>query len=137
MLAAIPFPDITPEIFTIWLGEYAFSLRWYALAYIVGILIGWRIAIRILRNPAIWQGGPPMSDAKFDDFLTWIIVGIIVGGRLGFVIFYQPAYYLANPGDIIRVWDGGMSFHGGMLGVTIAILWFSRRHAMMPSSMIS
>lgn len=129
MLAVIPFPDISPEIFTIRIGEFDFSLRWYALAYIAGILIGWRIALRALKTPSIWRNEPPMQTAQVEDLLTWIILGIVIGGRLGYVLFYQPAYYAANPGDIIRVWDGGMSFHGGFLGVAAAILIFSRRHS--------
>jgi len=128
MLAAIPFPDISPEIFTIHLGDFAFSLRWYAMAYIVGILLGWRIGVRTLKSPNIWRDGPPMRLDQVEDLLTWIIIGIVAGGRLGYVLFYQPAYYLANPLDILRVWDGGMSFHGGFLGVVLAVLAYSRRH---------
>ena len=128
MLAAIPFPNLSPEIFTIYLGEYEFSLRWYALAYIAGILIGWRLAVRAVKNARLWRDGPPMRVDQIEDLLTWIIIGIIAGGRLGFVLFYQPAYYFANPGSIIRVWDGGMAFHGGFLGVVLAVYVFSRRH---------
>ncbi|MCG6903756.1 MAG: prolipoprotein diacylglyceryl transferase [Rhodobacter sp.] len=128
MLAAIPFPDISPEIFTIHLGEWAFSLRWYAMAYIVGILIGWRIGIRAAKSPQIWRGPAPMKPEQVEDFLTWIIIGIIAGGRLGYVLFYRPAFYAANPLDIFRVWDGGMAFHGGFLGVVLAVYAYSRRH---------
>jgi phosphatidylglycerol:prolipoprotein diacylglycerol transferase len=128
MLAAIPFPDIDPEIFSFEIGGFAFALRWYAMAYIVGILIGWRLAIAALRRPALWRGGtPPMTPEAFDDLLTWIVLGIIVGGRLGFVIFYQPGYYLANPGQIPMIWQGGMSFHGGFLGVLLAAVVFCWR----------
>ncbi|MCP3971898.1 MAG: prolipoprotein diacylglyceryl transferase [Rhodobacteraceae bacterium] len=128
MLAAIPFPDISPEIFTIRIGEFAFSLRWYALAYIVGILAGWRIGVRLVNRADIWPDGPPMKQAAFEDFVTWIIIGIVLGGRLGFVLFYQPAHYLANPLDIVKVWQGGMAFHGGFLGVALAVWVFSRRN---------
>jgi phosphatidylglycerol:prolipoprotein diacylglycerol transferase len=128
MLAAIPFPDITPEIFTIRLGEFSFALRWYALAYILGILIGWRILGRLARRDALWPGGKaPYSATDAEDFLTWAILGVILGGRLGFVLFYQPAHYLANPAEIPMVWQGGMSFHGGFLGVIAATILFSRR----------
>ncbi len=128
MLAAIPFPGISPEIFTIEIGEFAFSLRWYAMAYIVGILAGWRIAVAMLKRPAIWRGDPPMRPNQVEDLLTLIIIGIVAGGRLGYVLFYQPGYYLANPLEILAVWQGGMAFHGGFLGVALAILYFSRRH---------
>lgn len=128
MLAVIPFPDIAPEIFTIRLGDFAFSLRWYALAYIAGILIGWRICVRALKTPGIWRTEPPMQVAQVEDLLTWIILAIIIGGRLGFVLFYQPAYYLGNPLEILKVWEGGMSFHGGFLGVALAVYLFGRRN---------
>lgn len=116
MTGALPFPDISPEIFSITLGGFEFALRWYALAYIVGILLGWRIALAAVARPALWRAEtPPISRMQVEDFLTWIILGVILGGRLGFVLFYQPAYYLANPSEILFVWQGGMSFHGGLL----------------------
>ena len=97
-----------------------FSLRWYALAYIVGILIAWRVSIRAVSSPALWSGTAPLTKPQLEDLLTWIIFGIILGGRLGFVLFYEPAYYLANPSQILKVWQGGMAFHGGFLGVVVA-----------------
>lgn len=128
MLAAIPFPDITPEIFTIRLGDFSFALRWYALAYILGILIGRWILLRLARRPALWGGDTaPYSTNDAEEFLTWAILGVILGGRLGFVLFYQPGHYLANPLDIPKVWQGGMSFHGGFLGVVVATILFTRR----------
>lgn len=121
MQAMIPFPDISPEIFTISLGSFEFALRWYAMAYIVGILIAWRITVRAVETPRLWNAqGAPMDRVQVEDFLTWAILGVIVGGRLGFVLFYQPGYYLSHPQDILKVWQGGMAFHGGMLGVVIA-----------------
>ena len=120
MLAQIPFPEISPEIFTLPIGSMEFSLRWYALAYIVGILIAWRVSIRAVSSPALWSGTPPLTKPQLEDLLTWIIFGIILGGRLGFVLFYEPAYYLANPSQILKVWQGGMAFHGGFLGVVVA-----------------
>ena len=129
--AAIPFPNIGPELFSIDLGFFEFALRWYALAYIVGILIGWRLIARAIKAPGLWKNdSPPMTLEQLEDLLTWIIIGVIVGGRLGFVLFYQPAYYLANPVDILKVWQGGMSFHGGFLGVVVAVRWYSRRHGL-------
>jgi phosphatidylglycerol:prolipoprotein diacylglycerol transferase len=129
MQAAIPFPNISPEIFSIELGSFAFALRWYALAYIAGILIGWRIAIRAVRKPDLWRDGAPMKPEQIEDLLTWIILGIVIGGRLGFVLFYQPGYYLSHPLEIPMVWQGGMAFHGGFLGVVVAVYLFARRHS--------
>ena len=130
MIALIPFPDISPEIFTIAIGDFALSLRWYALAYIVGLLIGWRIVVGLMRRPALWpQGHAPMQPEAVESLLTWIILGVILGGRLGFVLFYQPGFYLGNPGEIVKVWQGGMSFHGGLIGVLVAIALFCRRNA--------
>lgn len=122
----IPFPNISPEIFTIHLGSLELPLRWYALAYLAGLLIGWRILMRMMRRPAIWGDRAPMQPETVDDLLTWVILGVILGGRLGFVLFYEPGYYLANPAQIIKVWQGGMSFHGGFAGVIIATWAFCR-----------
>lgn len=128
MIAAIPFPEIAPEIFTISLFGMDFSLRWYALAYIVGILLAWRLSLAALKRPSLWRGTPPMTTAQLEELLTWVILGIILGGRLGFVLFYQPGYYLSHPAEILKVWQGGMSFHGGFLGVVIAAWIFTGKH---------
>ncbi|MFW8635226.1 prolipoprotein diacylglyceryl transferase [Cribrihabitans pelagius] len=129
MQAMIPFPDLSPEIFSIAIGGMEFALRWYALAYIAGIVIAWRLAVAALRRPALWPAQtPPMQPQQMEDLLTWIILGVIFGGRLGFVLFYQPAYYFANPGEILRIWQGGMAFHGGLLGVVLAVLIYAQRH---------
>ncbi|MDJ0823523.1 MAG: prolipoprotein diacylglyceryl transferase [Paracoccaceae bacterium] len=136
MVAAIPFPNVSSEVFSITFFGVEFALRWYALAYIAGILIGWRLAVMALRRPALWQNDtPPMEPARTEDFLTWVILGVILGGRLGFVLFYQPAFYLANPGQILMIWQGGMSFHGGLLGVLVATLGFclKNRIPLMPT----
>jgi phosphatidylglycerol:prolipoprotein diacylglycerol transferase len=126
--AALPFPDIGPELFSVTIGGFTFALRWYALAYLAGLLIAWRIARRLMARPALWPNStPPTEPATIDDLLTLIILGVIVGGRLGFVLFYQPGYYLSNPLEIVKVWEGGMSFHGGFLGVVAAGLWFAWR----------
>ncbi|KAA8609612.1 prolipoprotein diacylglyceryl transferase [Salipiger aestuarii] len=127
MIAAIPFPPLSPELFTISIGSFEFALRWYALAYIAGILLGWKLATMAVKRAALWRfDAPPMAPAQVEQFVTWVILGIILGGRLGFVLFYQPAYYLANPGQILMIWQGGMSFHGGLLGVIVAVLLFCR-----------
>lgn len=129
MSTGLPFPNISPELFSIPIFGMEFALRWYALAYIAGILIGWRIAVAAVRRAPLWAGGtPPMAPQRVEDLLTWVILGIILGGRLGFVLFYQPAYYLANPGEILAVWQGGMSFHGGLLGVILAALAYCLKH---------
>lgn len=126
--AAIEFPNLSPEIFTIDIGGFAFALRWYALAYIFGMIIAWRLAVNMVRKPHLWAGEPAMKDDQPEDLLTWIILGVVFGGRLGFVLFYQPAYYLSNPVEILKVWEGGMSFHGGALGVLIAGYIWCRRN---------
>ena len=129
MTGMIPFPDIGPDIFSINIGGFTLALRWYAMAYIVGILIGWQIAVRAIARSELWSNSTsPMSREQVDDLLTWIILGVILGGRLGYTLFYQPGYYLQNPGEILKVWEGGMAFHGGFLGVMFVILWFSRKH---------
>ena len=129
MQALIPFPPLAPEVFSVSLLGFDFALRWYALAYIAGILVGWWLAARVLKRPGLWQGGEaPMTVAQLEDLMTWIIIGIILGGRLGFVLFYQPGYYLANPGEILMIWQGGMAFHGGLLGVAVAgWIWSARQ----------
>ena len=127
MRALNPFPEISPEIFTLPIFGMEFSLRWYALAYIVGIIIAWRVSVRAVENARLWAGEAPATKDQLEDLLTWIILGIILGGRLGFVLFYEPAFYLANPGKILQVWQGGMAFHGGFLGVVVASwIWTAR-----------
>jgi phosphatidylglycerol:prolipoprotein diacylglycerol transferase len=127
MSGYIPFPDISPEIFSFTLFGTTLALRWYALAYIAGLLIGWRLIVAAVSSPRLWPGEPPMTRDQVERLLTWVIVGVIIGGRLGFVLFYQPGYYLANPQDIPKVWQGGMAFHGGFLGVVTAGWLFCRR----------
>ena len=129
MHAALRFPEFSPEIFSITLFGMEFALRWYALAYIAGILIAWRLGVYAVRRTSLWPGNtPPMTATQIEDLLTWIILGVILGGRLGFVLFYQPAYYLQNPAEILMVWQGGMSFHGGLLGVVVASWAYCARH---------
>jgi phosphatidylglycerol---prolipoprotein diacylglyceryl transferase len=125
----IPFPDVDPAIFTLTFGNFQFSLRWYALAYIAALVLGWRLVVWLMRRAELWPGGrPPLRPDQPDELLTWMVLGVVLGGRLGFVLFYSPGYYLSHPLEILQVWQGGMSFHGGMLGVIIAIVAFSLRN---------
>ena len=128
MLLALPFPNIDPEIFAFDVFGFNFALRWYALAYIGGLLIGWRVIVRLMKHESLWKSEAPMSAEKAEDLLTWLILGVVLGGRLGFVLFYQPEYYLSHPGEILKVWQGGMSFHGGFAGVIVATILYSWRH---------
>ncbi len=128
---AIPYPQIDPALFTVALGGFEFSLRWYALAYIGGLLLGWRLMVRLMRRPGLWPANKaPMTPAQPEELLTWMILGVILGGRLGYVIFYQPGYFLDHPGEILRVWEGGMSFHGGFIGVIVSLILYARARGM-------
>ncbi|MDA0186643.1 MAG: prolipoprotein diacylglyceryl transferase, partial [Proteobacteria bacterium] len=112
---AIPFPDLSPELFSVTIGSFELALRWYALAYIVGLMAGWWLIARALARPALWANDTaPMPPEKAEGLLTAVILGVILGGRLGYVVFYQPGYYLQNPAEILAVWQGGMAFHGGL-----------------------
>lgn len=124
----IPFPEISPDVFAITIAGREFALRWYALAYLAGLLIGWRIIVALMRRPRLWGGRAPMRPEQVEELLTWVVGGVILGGRLGFVLFYEPGYYLSHPAEIIKVWQGGMSFHGGFLGVVLAAWAWARRH---------
>ncbi len=131
----IPFPDISPNLVSFELFGFEIALRWYALAYIVGILFGWWIVLRAIRTPSLWAGEPPLTAEQVERLLTWIILGVILGGRLGYVLFYDLPTYLADPLQIVRVWEGGMSFHGGFAGVVVAGIWFCRREGIPMLSM--
>ena len=111
------YPHIDPIL--VRLGPLA--IHWYAIAYIVGLLLGWRIMRRLVRRDPVVA-----AEIDVDDFLTWATLGVVLGGRLGYVLFYQPGFYLAHPSMILAVWEGGMSFHGGMLGVIASQAWFAR-----------
>ena len=119
-LLVLPFPAFDPVIFSI--GP--FSIRWYALAYIAGILLGWLYARALIRAERLWGGPPPLKPEDFDDFILWVTLGIILGGRIGYVLFYNPAHYAEHPLEILELWNGGMSFHGGFLGVVTAVALF-------------
>lgn len=126
-MSYIPFPDISPEIFAIDIGPMTLALRWYALAYIVGLIAGWKLIVRLIQTPRLWPGAAPAQAEQIERLLTWVILGVILGGRIGYVLFYDLASFAADPARILRVWEGGMSFHGGFIGVVIAGLLFCRR----------
>ena len=124
----MPFPHFNPVLVQI--GPFA--IRWYALAYIAGITLGWRYAVHLTRNLKLWRGTQPTLDAaQVDDFVLWVTFGIILGGRIGYDLFYMipqdPHVLTRDPLALLRIWEGGMSFHGGLIGVAIAIAWFARR----------
>ena len=123
VLPVIPFPAINPILISI--GP--FSVRWYALAYIVGVVAGWFYARAIISSERLWGGPAPFTVIDFDDFVVWITLGIIVGGRIGYVLFYNLPHFAENPIEILRLWNGGMSFHGGVLGCIVAIVLFAMR----------
>jgi phosphatidylglycerol:prolipoprotein diacylglycerol transferase len=127
---ALPFPAIDPILISV--GPFA--IRWYALAYVAGILIGWRLAAAFAQRPALYAPTPAPGREALDDMILWAALGIVVGGRLGFVLFYNPAFYAAHPLEIPQVWKGGMSFHGGAVGM-LAATWLyarGRGHAFFP-----
>ena len=125
----IAFPNISPEIFSITIFGIELALRWYALAYIIGLLLGWRIAVLAANRPALWRNNlSPIEAVQVEDLLTWVIVGVILGGRLGYVLFYQPVHFLYHPLEIVMIWKGGMAFHGGLAGVCVAAYLFFRRN---------
>jgi phosphatidylglycerol---prolipoprotein diacylglyceryl transferase len=121
VLPILPYPAINPVL--IHLGPLA--IRWYALAYIVGILAGWVYARKIIASERLWGGPAPLTVVDFDDFIIWITLGIILGGRIGYVLFYNLPLFIAHPLQIFELWSGGMSFHGGFLGCMVAIIWFA------------
>ena len=122
-VTALAFPNIDPVVFSI--GPL--SVHWYGLGYVIGILFGWWYSKRLLKTPRLWAGGkPPMVPEDIDDFLVWAAIGIVAGGRVGYVLFYDLARYVQNPLDVFALWQGGMSFHGGMLGTILAMVLFAR-----------
>jgi phosphatidylglycerol---prolipoprotein diacylglyceryl transferase len=122
-LFVLPFPAFDPVIVSI--GPFA--IRWYALAYILGILLGWLYARALIRNEKLWGGPAPLTPLDFDDFVLWVTLGIILGGRIGYVLFYNPAFFAEHPAEIVQLWKGGMSFHGGFLGCVAAVILFARK----------
>ncbi|WP_315807362.1 MULTISPECIES: prolipoprotein diacylglyceryl transferase [unclassified Bradyrhizobium] len=122
----IDFPVFDPVAIAI--GPFA--IRWYALAYISGIVIGWLYARSLLKNEQLWGGPAPISLLQLDDFILWVTLGIILGGRTGYVLFYNLPFFLQHPLEIFELWKGGMSFHGGFMGCVIAVIWFCRRNGL-------
>ena len=120
-ISIIPFPDLDPVLVTI--GPFA--IRWYALAYIFGILLGWAYARAMIGNERNWGGPAPMRVEDLDDFILWVTLGIILGGRTGYVLFYNLPYFIEHPLEIFQLWNGGMSFHGGFLGCVVAVIGFA------------
>jgi phosphatidylglycerol:prolipoprotein diacylglycerol transferase len=120
----IAFPVFDPVAIS--LGPIA--IRWYALAYIGGIVLGWIYARALIKSEKLWGGPAPISLVQMDDFILWVTIGIIVGGRTGYVLFYNLPFFLQNPAAIFKLWEGGMSFHGGFLGCVVAVMWFARRN---------
>ena len=102
-----------------------FQLRWYSLGYLAGIIVGWWYLLKLIDRP-----GAPMARRHADDMVFYATLGILLGGRLGYVLFYRPGFYLENPAEIVQLWDGGMSFHGGVIGTTLGILWMARKHGL-------
>jgi phosphatidylglycerol:prolipoprotein diacylglycerol transferase len=120
----IAFPTFDPVAIAI--GPFA--IRWYALAYIGGILLGWFYARSLIKSEKLWGGPAPISLTQMDDFILWVTVGIILGGRTGYVLFYNLPFFIQHPAEIFELWKGGMSFHGGFLGCVIAVMWFAHRN---------
>ena len=126
LFALMPFPNINPVAFSI--GPLA--IHWYGLAYVAGIMLGWFYARRLAANASLWRNDQsPITAAQLDDFLVWVAAGIVLGGRIGYILFYDLAAVAANPIRAIEIWNGGMSFHGGFIGATIAMIIFARRNA--------
>jgi phosphatidylglycerol:prolipoprotein diacylglycerol transferase len=121
---ALQFPNFDPILIQI--GPFA--IRWYALAYIVGILGGWLYARAIIRSTKPWGGPAPMTSTHYDDFIVWVTLGVILGGRIGYVLFYNPSYFAAHPCEALELWKGGMSFHGGFTGCVAAVVLFALKH---------
>jgi phosphatidylglycerol:prolipoprotein diacylglycerol transferase len=121
-LLLIDFPVFNPV--AIQLGPFA--IRWYALAYITGIVGGWLYARALLKNERLWGGPAPISLPQLDDFILWVTIGIILGGRAGYVLFYNLAFFIEHPLEIFELWNGGMSFHGGFMGCVAAVILFCR-----------
>lgn len=120
----INFPSFDP----IALSLGPFAIRWYALAYIGGIVIGWLYARSLVKKERLWGGPAPMSLVQLDDFILWVTLGIILGGRTGYVLFYNLPFFIEHPAAMFKLWEGGMSFHGGFLGCVVAVMWFASRN---------
>ncbi|MCP3472844.1 prolipoprotein diacylglyceryl transferase [Bradyrhizobium sp. CCGUVB1N3] len=123
-LLLINFPSFDPNAIAI--GPFA--IRWYALAYIGGIVLGWIYARALVKTDRLWSGPAPISLVQLDDFILWVTLGIILGGRTGYVLFYNLPFFIEHPAAILKLWEGGMSFHGGFMGCVVAVMWFASRN---------
>ncbi|WP_439272018.1 prolipoprotein diacylglyceryl transferase [Pseudochrobactrum sp. HB0163] len=132
MMAGLPFPAIDPVLFSI--GPL--SVHWYGIGYVVGILFAWWYGRKLVTTPRLWRDNTaPMEPLALDDFVLWAALGVVLGGRLGYVLFYNFSFYISHPLEIPAVWDGGMSFHGGILGTTLAMILFARKRGIAVWSM--
>jgi len=131
-LFAIPFPAIDPTAVAI--GPFA--IRWYALAYVAGLLGGWLYARRLAQQDVLWGSLKRPTPNDIDDLIVWVALGVVLGGRIGYVLFYNFAAYLAEPSEIFAIWHGGMSFHGGFAGAVLALLLFARSRGLNGLSML-
>jgi phosphatidylglycerol---prolipoprotein diacylglyceryl transferase len=129
----LPFPVIDPVLYSIPIPIIGpLPLRWYALAYVAGLLLGWLYARALVRRHDLWGNVPHPSPESLDDLLVYVALGVVVGGRLGYVLFYNLDYFLSHPVEILVVWQGGMSFHGGLVGATLGIWFFAKKYAINP-----
>lgn len=128
-LFVISYPAIDPV--ALQLGPL--SIKWYGLAYVAGLLLGWLYMKRLVADARLWPDGrPPFPPALADDLFIWVALGVVVGGRLGHILLYEPMLYLQRPLEILKIWNGGMAFHGGMLGTILAMWLFARRQDVTP-----
>ena len=128
MTLAISLPAINPEIFAFDLGGFTFALRWYAVSYIAGFLIARHWFLAFMRRPELWpEAQPPMNLVQPERLLTWIIIGAVAGGRIGYALIYNPAHYLESPVEVLKIWKGGMSFHGGFIGLIAATYLYCKK----------
>ena len=131
-LTAIAHPQIDPVLLS--LGPL--QVHWYGVAYVVGILFGWWYARKLVSTDRLWgKSGSPIAVNDIDDFLVWAVIGIMLGGRIGYILFYDFATYASNPFAVFAVWRGGMSFHGGLAGIILAMILFARRRGFTPYSL--
>ena len=122
---AIPFPEIDPVVLPIW-GPFA--IKWYGLAYVAGLVLGWLYIKQLLGQNHLWvHDKPPFARQDTDDLFIYVAAGVLLGGRIGHVLFYDPAYYLSDPLGVFALWRGGMSFHGGLIGAIVGAALFARR----------
>lgn len=131
MLAALPFPNVDPVLISFEVFGRTIAIHWYAIAYIVGFILAWRWIVWLMGRPSLWPDNkPPMKANEVEDLLTWMVIGTIIGGRLGYMMFYYDGSILGNPSVIFKVWEGGMSFHGGFAGVIVAGVLFCLKNGL-------